>query len=131
MIEKIKSITRGQVILGALVIIVIISIFISINAIKDNNKKKFKQYEKSLISDAKKYYKIKKPKIKRGGELKITIAKLSKENLLSTEEILDSGCKGYIMIYSMIDNEDEESTILEYESAIKCGNKYMTSGYQE
>ena len=131
MIEKIKSITRGQVILGALVLIIVVSIIISIKAIGANNEKKFKSYEKILVNDAKNYYKIKKPKIKRGGELKITINELNKENLLSTEEILENKCKGYVMIYSMIDNEDEESTILEYESSIKCGHKYMTPGYQE
>ena len=128
MLEKIKSITRGQLILVAFILIVILVIYISIKIADNNNIEKYKGYEESLINDAKNYYNIKKPKIKKGGELKITIQKLNNENLLSTEEILESGCKGYVMIYNISDSGNDS---IEYESAIKCGNKYTSPIYAE
>lgn len=130
MIEKIKSITRGQLILAILVLVIILSIYIFIKVANDNNTQKYKSYEESLINDAKNYYNIKKPKIKKGGEIKITIKKLNDEHLLSTNEILENGCKGYIIIYNSVDSYDG-STFIEYASAIKCGNKYTSSIYQE
>lgn len=131
MIEKIKSITRGQLILVIFILLCIIITYISIKVIGNNNVEKYKGYEDSLVNDAKNYYKIKKPNIKKSGELKITINKLDKEHLLSTEEILENNCKGYVMIYNMPDSDDEDSSIIEYESFIKCGSKYTTPGYLE
>lgn len=126
--EKIKSITRGQLILFLFIIVCGLGIYISVNIVKNNNKKMYESFEKELKNDAKNYINIKNISIKKGGEKRITISMLQKQKLITND--LQNKCKGYILISNEMDLYTEKYS-LKYNAYIKCGSFYTTDNYSE
>lgn len=123
MINKIKSITRGQLLLVIFLLLVVGGIVLGINLASNKSYENYKEFEKELIKDAKNYVEIYDITIDRGGEKVIKLSSLKKNNLVSND--LKDKCHGYVRV----DNDDLESDEYTFYSYIRCGNKYNTSGY--
>ena len=123
-----KFLTRGTVLLFAILIVIVLIVFISFKIVKNSSVKKYNTFEDELVSAAENYYAIKDIEIDDGEEKKITIKELSKMNLVYNE--LASKCDGYVIIASEEDISTEEYEIV-YRPYIKCGKKYMTANYSE
>lgn len=126
--EEKNFLTRGKVLLIAIVLIIILIIFISLKVVKNSSLKKYNIFENELAVAAENYYEIKNIEIDEGEEKKVTINQLSKMNLIYNE--LADKCNGYVIIASEEDISTEEYEIV-YRPYIKCGKKYMTANYSE
>ena len=60
MLDKIKNITRGQLIVVIFIFICAISIYVGINIKKSNSIKDYKAFEKEVVQAGKFYYKLEK-----------------------------------------------------------------------
>lgn len=126
--EEKKFLTRGKVLLIAIILIIILIMFISLKVVKNTSLKKYNNFENELIIAAENYYEIKSIDIDEGEEKKITIEQLSNMNLIYNE--LADKCNGYVIIASEENISTEEYEIV-YRPYIKCGKKYMTANYSE
>ena len=81
----------------------------------------YKIFESKVLEASKKYQSNYYSNIEQGDEVVVTIEKLKEKNLLTTNEET-AICTGYTVI-----KNDSKIT---YHTYIKCGSKYMTSGYQ-
>lgn len=127
MLEKIKNITRGQLILIILILVSALSVYIGINIAQSNSVKNYEKFEKELIVSAKNYYRLEKLEISKSEEKRINITTLDKKSLVQNN--LKNKCKGYVTITNERDIYTEEYELV-YRSYIKCGS-YSTKGYIE
>lgn len=123
-----KWLTRGRLILITGTILIIIIGFITFNVAKNKTIKKYKDFEEEIKIEAKNYFEIKNMDIDDGEEIKISLDKLKKQNLISNE--LQNKCKGYALVTSDRDIYSDEYEIT-YSAYIKCGNRYQTPNYSE
>lgn len=124
--NKIKSITRGQVILCFLILIAIGGVYFGIKKMSSNSIDDYKSFEKELKSATKNYLELNDIQIEEDTEEMITLEELNEFNLLSSD--LKDECKGYVYAENQEDPETEEYKI-QYYSYIKCGKKYTTENY--
>lgn len=127
MLDKIKNITRGQLIVVIFIIICAISVYVGINIEKSNMLKNYRSFENELVKAGKFYYELENLDISKSEERRVTIKSLEKRNLVSNS--LKDKCKGYITITNEKNIYTEKYELI-YRSYIKCGS-YKTSGYTE
>lgn len=120
--------TRGRLILIILLLVIIIGIVIGINAVKNNNKSKYKEFEEQLEAAGETYYINNNLSVKQGEERRVTLSELKKQDLVGND--LKDKCDGYILIKNEKDYVTNEYDLV-YEANIKCGKKYTTSTYTE
>ena len=120
--------TRGRLILIIFLLIVIVSIIIGINVAKNNNKTKYKEFERQLEAAGETYYINNNLSVKQGEERRITLMELKNQDLVGND--LKSKCDGYVLIKNEKDYVTNEYDLV-YEANIKCGKKYITSTYTE
>ena len=123
--EREKHITRLHIILFCLVIIAGLTTFFIIRYNQNKELMGYKDFEKELVIATKNYYKINKPVIKEGYEIRIEMKTLIKQKFLSND--LSEECSGYTIIGNNQTLEGDYE--LEYTGYIKCGNKYMSDNY--
>ena len=123
--EREKHITRLHIILFCLVIIAGLTTFFIIKYNQNKELMGYKDFEKELVIATKNYYKINKPVIKEGYEIRIEMKTLIKQKFLSND--LSEECSGYTIIGNNQTLEGDYE--LEYTGYIKCGNKYMSDNY--
>lgn len=107
---------KGYTLAELLAVIVVIALLMMIilpNVVKiqkQNDEKKFNEYEKMMIEYAEIY---------KGNNTLLTLQDL---NNLGLKGIIEDGCLGYVMI-------DYNTNPYTYNSYISCGEDYTTSGY--
>ena len=127
MMEKIKSITRGQAIIFGFILILVIGTLIFLKVSNGNSLKSYKKFQDELVAAAENYKEIKKIDVKENGEKRITLSSLKKQNLVTNP--LKDKCKGYVIISNEETYPDEFELI--YKAYIKCGSRYKTDAYVE
>lgn len=127
MIEKIKSITRGQAILLSILLISVLGTIVGIKIANNNAIKSYKKFQEELQVVAENYKEIKDIKVKKDGEKRISLEALKKQRLVTNP--LKDKCKGYVIISNEETYPDEYELV--YRSYIKCGSKYKTEAYVE
>lgn len=127
MLDKIKNITRGQLIVVIFIFICAISIYAGINIKKSNSIKDYKAFEKEVVQAGKFYYKLEKLELSKSEERRVNLTSLEKKNLISNP--LKDKCKGYVIISNQRDIYTSEYSIV-YTGYVKCGS-YKSPGYVE
>lgn len=120
--------TRGKAILFGLILIAVIVLAIIFKIKSDNSTEKYKEFEKEIKSAAENYFIIKNVKIDKGEEVRVSKKTLQANNLIYNE--LKDKCDGYAII-SNEKNFGTDQFELTFTGYIKCGNKYISSGYSE
>ncbi len=127
--EREKHITRLHLILFSLFLIAGLTTFIIIRSKINNSTQIYKAYEEEIVKASQNYYKINDIELEENYEKKVNITKLYDEGLLYSEDLIKN-CKGYSLIVNEGSFSSDEPDIT-HTAYIKCGKKYMTSGYEQ
>lgn len=123
-----KKITRLQLILAGLVLIIVLVVFIVINAKISNKNKPYLEFEQTLVDAANNYYDINELNIKDGSTDRVDLSKLKSANLVNIDSNLVNKCDGYVESTSSKDVNTGEYNITR-KAYIKCGSRYKTVNY--
>lgn len=125
--EREKHITRLHIILFFMFLILVLIVFLVIKSSKKNNINNYKEFEKEMVVATEIYYQINDLTLQDGGEKRITLNQLKKQNLITND--LKDKCTGYVVSTSEknLDNEYE----IVHMAYIKCSDKYTTINYEE
>ena len=126
--EREKHITRLHLIVFSFFVIVGLISFFVIKAKLSNSTKIYKEYEDEIVKASENYYRINDIDLEENYEKKVNIKKLYDEGLIYSEDLIKK-CKGYSLIVNEGSFSSDEPDIT-HTAYIKCGNKYMTSGYE-
>lgn len=124
--EREKHITRLHLILISLVLIAGITTLIVLSVKKNNAIARYKKLEKDLTIATKYYVKNNKMEIKKGTEKIIKMKTIVDNGYLQDE--LTKECVGYTTVRNGKEGSEYKIT---YDSYIKCGKTYQTSGYEQ
>lgn len=127
-IEEKYFLTRGKVILFALILIVIFIIIIIVKKSGNNSLNDYRLLENELKSAAENYLIIAGEDVENGRELRISMDTLKKYNLIFSD--LKDKCTGYTVVSSEKDISKNEYQVY-YRPYINCGSKYITPNYSE
>lgn len=120
--------TRGKAILFGLILIAVIVIVIVFKINGSNSTQKYKAFEKEIKSAAENYFVIKGLKMDDGEEIRISKKTLQDNHLIYNE--LKDKCDAYAIISNEKNFGTDQFEIV-FTGYIKCGNKYVSSGYSE
>ena len=126
--EREKHITRLHLIVFSFFVIVGLISFFVIKAKLSNSTKIYKEYEDEIVKASENYYRINDIDLEENYEKKVNIKKLYDEGLIYSEDLIKK-CKGYSLIVNEGSFSSDEPDIT-HTAYIKCGKKYMTSGYE-
>lgn len=127
-IEEKYFLTRGRAILFLLILIIILIIYLVIKAGEKNLLQRYKDFELEMKNAAINYVQIKNIRIDEGEEITLKLKNLTDMNLVQGD--LKNECSGYVIV-SNEKNIEINKYELNYNSYIKCSNKYMTTNYSD
>lgn len=122
--SKIKQITRGQVLLVLLIILIISGTYFGIHLAANNSVDEYKNFENDLVLAAQSYIELEEITIMEDSEEVVYLRDIKQ----SISNDLKEKCTGYVYVSNQENIETEEYELI-YEPYIKCGNKYTTPGY--
>lgn len=125
--EEKYFLTRGKAILFGLILIIVLIVYIIVKTNENNSVKKYKDFEKELVTGARNYTDIKSVYLENGEEKKIDMKDILK--VYMTDNKLKSKCKGYVIISSEKNIVSSNYQTI-YRAYINCG-KYITTNYSE
>lgn len=124
--EREKHITRLHLILFALVVTVAIIVIVAVRSGGSKKVAKYKKLEKDLKTATVYYFENKNKEVEKGRREIINMNTITSSGYLQDE--ITKECIGYTEITNY---KFDGKYRLEYDSYIKCGDKYTTAGYEE
>ena len=125
--EREKHITRLHIILFALVLTIGIIVIVAVRSGGSKKLARYKKLEKDLKTATVYYFGNKTEEIEKGRREIVNMKTLVSNGYLQDE--ITNECLGYTEITNYRDLDGKYN--IEYESFIKCGDKYKTEGYEE